>query len=461
MSVGAGPHTRLPNVVEVAAVVSGSLCVAFVAVVAPLMVVPTIALIVVGVLAVRDAFVSLLLFILILLTRPADFIPELARFTPAKVAAFGALSVFLASRLLEGRLSWASVPQNRHILLLAAAAFVSGQLSGDPIGSRIFYLDTFAKILILYFLILNLVDSWRRAILLEYALQIGAVFLSLYALHQRFTGTDLIEGTRAAAIGLLGDPNDLAFMLMMAVPFALLAVRETRGFARWLQAASLLILLAGVAVTQSRGGLLALGAALWFIFRHRVKSRLALVAIMGVGVIGLAIAAGVGSRESYDLSGGDASAVGRLDAWNAGLRMFLAHPVLGVGFDQFVANYFTYVQNPIEWTARTAHNTFVLAIAETGLAGFIPFMLLVWTSVRDAVRLELQPGEAGLGRALRQSQLARLAAILVAAFFLSQTWNWFLYIVLALTAATARIGRIEASRRVASAPATAPSGARR
>ncbi len=440
------------RLLELLLIIGASVAVAFISAVEPRFVLPAIALIVVVALALRSPFVSLVGFILILLTRPADFIPALAVLSPAKVAAFGALSIFLATRLLDGQISWARVPQNRALLFFAAAAYLSGVLGTDPTSSRIVYFDAFAKILILYFLIINLVDTWSRAIVIEYALLAGAVFLSIYAIHERLTSSDLIEGSRAAAVGLLGDPNDLAFTLMMSVPFAALATRETRRVPRLIHLALLATLLAGVAVTQSRGGILALGAALYFLFRHRVKSRLVLVGIMAVALVGIAVASGLGARESYDATGGDASATGRLDAWKAGARMVMAHPLLGVGFDQFVANYFTYVQNPVEWVARTAHNTFVLAAAETGLAGFIPFMGLLAVTVRDALTLERNPGPPGLARALRQSQLARLCAILVAASFLSQTWNWFLYIVIALTAATARVGRIEAA---AASPPTA------
>ncbi|MEZ4266459.1 MAG: O-antigen ligase family protein [Myxococcota bacterium] len=456
MSAGESAHPPSVRAFELILILGACVAIAFISAVEPALVIPAIVLIVVAALALRSPFVSLVVFILILLTRPADFVPALAVFSPAKVAAFGALSIFLATRLLDGRITWARVPQNRALIFFAVAAFLSGLLGSDPTSSRIVYLDVFAKILILYFLIVNLVDTWSRALVVEYALLAGAVFLSVYAIYQRFTSSDLIEGSRAAAVGLLGDPNDLAFTLMMAVPFAILAVRESHRLSRLVHLAILGTLLAGVAVTQSRGGILALGAALYFLFRHRVKSRIVLVALMVVALVGLAVASGLGSRESYDPSGGDASATGRLDAWKAGARMVLAHPLLGVGFDQFVANYFTYVQNPVEWTARTAHNTFVLAIAETGFAGFIPFMMLIAVTARDALTLEHQPGPAGLARALRQSQLARLCAILVAAFFLSQTWNWFLYIVIALTAATARVGRIESAAAAAASTPQAP-----
>jgi pimeloyl-ACP methyl ester carboxylesterase len=39
--------------------------------------------------------------------------------------------------------------------------------------------------------------------------------LGAYALHAKITGTATIEGSRAALVGYLGDPNDLAMTLLM------------------------------------------------------------------------------------------------------------------------------------------------------------------------------------------------------------------------------------------------------
>jgi hypothetical protein len=63
---------------------------------------------------------------------------------------------------------------------------------------------------------------------------LGAVGAALgaYALHAKLTGTAQIEGSRAGFVGLLGDPNDLALVLLMGMPFLASAFMMTRGSRR-------------------------------------------------------------------------------------------------------------------------------------------------------------------------------------------------------------------------------------
>jgi hypothetical protein len=65
---------------------------------------------------------------------------------------------------------------------------------------------------------------------------------------------------------------------------------------------------------------------------------------------------------AFDFTGGrgisDASTAGRVDAWYAGLQMFKSAPLFGIGFGRFADSY-----------ERTAHNSFVLCLAELGIVG--------------------------------------------------------------------------------------------
>ena len=119
--------------------------------------------------------------------------------------------------------------------------------------------------------------------------------------------------------------------------------------------------------------------------------------------------------------------------WQSGVRMLAHNPLFGVGFGQFPENYQTFARNPVHWEPRDAHNSFVKAAAETGLAGFIPFMALVFLTVRTGYRSRRaeDPDETDVERAVRRSLFASMVGFCVAAFFLSQCWSWFLFILFA------------------------------
>ena len=138
---------------------------------------------------------------------------------------------------------------------------------------------------------------------------------------------------------------------------------------------------------------------------------------------------------SYD-EGLDESAAIRLTAWDAGMRMFAHKPILGIGLNQFPEHYLDYAIDPPVYQGFDAHNTYIKALAETGLVGFIPFAMLLWLTIKGAWRLNrLSVNVQNKSqKVLLASVLPTVAAVLTASFFLSHAWTWFLYIVFALVA---------------------------
>ena len=242
-------------------------------------------------------------------------------------------------------------------------------------------------------------------------------------------------------MGLLGDPNDLALCLLMGMPFLASAVMQTKGRQRWFYGILLVAVVSGIVSTQSRGGFMGMGAAAFILLREKVKSRGMQIGILAVGMAVLMAASGMSKRSSGGEGDGiDESAQGRLDAWMAGARMVKAKPILGVGYDRFADNYPTYVTNAVIWGKLEAHNSFVKAIAETGIVGFIPFMAMVVLSFKSAFSLRKRRDELDdpLERAAVGSLFPTIVAFFISAFFLSQCWSWFTFILLALIAATER-----------------------
>ncbi len=395
-------------------------------------------------LGATNAFFGLLCFLVVLYTRPGDFLPALARLQPAKLTALAALGLFAVWRLMARDLRLRADPVNRWMMALVAAVAASVVLSTDRADSMAAFKDLFVKIVILYVLIVNLVDTPRRATALQSTILLCAAFLGGYALWSKLTGRATIEGSRAGLVGLLADPNDLALVLLTGVPFAVLALLETVGLRRMLYGALGVLAIAGIIATQSRGGLLGLAAALYLILRRRVKSRWLTWAAVAVGLVGLAMVAGIGARQGLETGAVDESAQGRLDAWGAGMRMVKYNPLFGVGFFRFTDNYFDYVVDPVTWDLRAAHNSWIQCFAETGLAGFVPFCGLLAATALGAIRLERWGHVRGLDRAVTHSQWPTLAAVLVSAMFLSQAWNWWFYVLAAQAVAARHVFRPEA-----------------
>lgn len=232
-------------------------------------------------------------------------------------------------------------------------------------------------------------------------------------------GVTSIGGGRVRYVGVLQDPNEVALAVSASVPLALAFYMRKRSKARALLVA-LTVAFVGACVvfTQSRGGMLVFLAVLatYFLKRYRWKGALA----------GLVLAAPVlllGGREGAEAS---TSTTERLDAWFAGLQMFRMAPALGVGFDQFTEHHFL-----------TAHNSFILALAELGFAGLVLWTAALYVSIKIpwvALRTVPEP-EAQVARIWALAMLASMIGMTVGIFFLSFTYHYVLWVYLGLAGA--------------------------
>jgi O-antigen ligase len=244
-------------------------------------------------------------------------------------------------------------------------------------------------------------------------------------------------------VGGGGDPNYQAagFVGAMFVTAGLTSVVRQRT-SRIALIAALVFTMIGFFATQSRGGLLALGFALITAFAlfPRLRSRiLGWAAITAVG-----LAAWLPSRPDIlhrltDFGGG---ASGRQDQWTIAWRIFLDHPLLGIGLDNFrlLEGRFTLLPgslNHVHLVAETpevVHNTYLQLLTETGVLGLIGFLAVSLGSLRAAWlaarRFDTlgRTDYANLARSILVGTIGMLAAI----FFISDGTDLRLWILFAL-----------------------------
>jgi len=394
-------------------------------------------------LALSGPFALLMAFMAVLFLRPGDFIPELASLEPAKLMAAGTLVFFVSAKLIRRDHGLAMSPANRWLMLLAVGVLVSCLFSTDRDASIAYYLSTFIKIIAAWIMILNVIDTKKRAVALQVGTAVLTAILGGYAIWAKVNQHDLVEETRAVFVGVLADPNDLAFTLLVALPFTFEAFRRVRGSQRWFYLLCGALAVGGIIASQSRGGLIGLGVCVFFWMRTLGMSRTVGVALTAALCGFIFVYGGIAERRTasespFDV---DTSSQGRLDAWQAGLRMFRHNPVFGVGMDQASSQFAAYAIDPLSWRPKTSHNLFVQAAAETGLMGFVPFMMLLAFAYKATKRLrdmEPPPGASPLEMAYLRSLHPCLMGALAAGFFLSMAWSWFLYLLLAQAAVSER-----------------------
>jgi O-antigen ligase len=169
---------------------------------------------------------------------------------------------------------------------------------------------------------------------------------------------------------------------------------------------------------QSRGAMLGLAMQLLTAGFLRAKgkwlSRMVLIGILGVGY-GLTL-----TKIGRDAAEMQESSDSRIMYWKAAISMTLHHPVFGVGFGHYPDTYNQYSSGErYEYGRRTAHSSWFLVFAESGLVGgslFLAFFLLI---LKTAWR----------NRQRWPEQLYALVGYGVVMSFLSHTYTFYFYLL--------------------------------
>ena len=311
-----------------------------------------------------------------------------------------------------------------------------------------YWTGVLVKVFIMVFAISWWLTRFSHFSLVRMGIMISGISVALVALSNKMNGIGWVEGTRVTISreyrSQLGDPNDLSLVLMFPVSFlaAELFDKSANKYRRLFAAVGLLLAISGVIATQSRGGLLGIAAILSFFLYQKVKNPIVVGMCAAVAMLAMMVFAGIGDRQSGGAAedGVDASAMGRIYAWQAAINMALSNPLTGVGVDNFYVNYYFYSPH---WDGKNhaVHSTWFQVLGETGFVGIGIFVLLIASIYRSLSRvycinaLNHNDQVAVNANALK----AGLIGFMVAGTFLTQAFTWPLYIILALTIALEKI----------------------
>jgi len=144
--------------------------------------------------------------------------------------------------------------------------------------------------------------------------------------------------------GGIFNPNTLAAEIVVAIVMAIFLLVATRRLSLRLICLALVSVFAVVYVqTQSRSGILALGAAFAFALvvagplRGRITAVILIVAALGLTYYVYAASPQLRERVTSIVTGTSQASPLREDTWQIALRMTGAHPVRGVGLGNFPA----------------------------------------------------------------------------------------------------------------------------
>jgi len=192
------------------------------------------------------------------------------------------------------------------------------------------------------------------------------------------------------------DPNDLGLTLALAVPLAwYLAARTSSRAARNLYQLYVPAAVVAIALTGSRGAMLALAVALLIVPLMIRQLGAARLAIMGVvsGLTAYVVYAFVPpavltrlSTVGEQIASGSISA--RSNIWSTGFEAFVQHPLLGHGTGAFAQAVYGVSTGSVD---QVAHNAFLSVLVEHGLIGSIVLGLALLLVTVRIPRMERLP----------------------------------------------------------------------
>ena len=310
-------------------------------------------------------------------------------------------------------------------------------------GAAFSELWKFAISVAIFVAIATVVEGKRSIRVLAAAFVVGALVTALGGLLGYQGGFVNSLPSEGRLQGGSGDPNVLAAAMIAGIALAAgLLKGARRAHVRAALLAAFVVFGLTVAATGSRGGVVAAVATL--------IAALAVMRRERGAVIGLALGTLVAGATWLAFSPGSLNRLvglgdrsdGRSDLWRIAWEMFCHHPLQGVGLQNFIPVAPDYVLHPgalsfihlITEKPVVAHNTYLQLLAETGVVGFLLFLLVVTLSLTAALRaatIHERTGDLAFATLCRCVFLAAVA-LLSAAFFISAGVDYKLWLVLGL-----------------------------
>jgi O-antigen ligase len=381
------------------------------------------------------AFFWLTAFYLVYCARPEDWVPGLGFFPLAKLTAVFALIALFSSGGRTGRKFRDRPKEANYLLALIFILVVSALLSPVWKGGALTHTLDFAKVLIawlLTFLVVTDFQKLRRIIFVQAGSVAVVAIISIAKGH----GQPRLEGVLG---GIYSNPNDLAFAIVLSLPFCLAFLLSAKGALKKLAwALAMMVMAAALVMTASRAGFIDLVFAgtvcLWhFGVKGRRFYLIAVALVLGTLIM---LVAGRQLRDRLAAtSGEDLNTKTESEAYGSfAAREYLVtraletiehYPILGVGAGNFMV---------LSGDWHEVHVAYLQIAAEAGIPALVIYLMFFargFTNLRRLSRRRDLDVETTLFVGALNSSLI---GFIVGALFAPEAYQFFPYLAVAFTA---------------------------
>lgn len=383
-------------------------------------------------------FRMLMLFTFILLLAPQQAFPVLAPLRIALLVAVLAMLTYVGNRVSHQKPLLDIAPGIKLATLLAGWAVLTIPMSFWPGGSVDFLLSEYFKTLVVFLLLAHIVDSTSKLERLSWGLVLMAIPLAASTLMNFAAGAYVKEGSQRIVgynAPLTTNPNDMALMLNLILPFAVaLLLSARRTFTKLFLGATIVLLVAAVIVTFSRAGFLALMMIvciyMWLVRNRKQWFVIPLAVVIGLAALPLVPASYYDRISTITAIETDetASAQTRWADYQIAAGLVVSDPFIGagVGMSIFAMN----AARGETWTE--IHNVYLQYAVELGVPGLVLFLLLFRSclrSTKDVIERSGRHAELTKLFYLAEGVRISLLAFALEAFFHPVAYDFYFYYI--------------------------------
>ena len=387
------------------------------------------------------AFFWLSAFYAVYCVRPEDWIPGLAYIPLAKISGVCAVLALLMSAGRSKRRFRDLPPEARYFFGMICMLFLAAMFSPVWKGGAFFKTLDFSKALVAWVLTFIVITSFAR---LQRIIFIQSASVAVIAV------VSVLKGRSSARLegvigGIYSNSNDLAFAIVLTLPFCFAFLLSTRSIPRkvaW--GVPMLAMCLAMFLTASRAGfinLLVTGTVCLWLFGIRGKRyHLVAAALLVAAVIGFAAGGRLKDR-FFAISGNDLDTGIEVSAHGSyeqrrllmieSIKVVGRYP-FGIGMDNFTS---------YSGTWREVHVSYLQIAAEGGIGAFVFYILFFGSGFGNLRRLRRIPNKDAEVELFSGALYASLIGFVVGAFFAPAAYEYFPYFAVAYTSVLLAIAK--------------------
>ena len=307
----------------------------------------------------------------------------------------GLLVFWIGVKIRNRDFRFVRTPLDLPIFFFIVWILVTIPFAVDPSYSFAEWRKTLLQILMFYFVV-NVVKKEKQVRQILLAFLLGVTLLSVVGIIDHFARGDSLFDKSSHADSLTSSGQWFSSYLVMGVPFVWLFFRESEGGqAKLFIGGLLVIIIASLFLTHTRGAWLALLAQLAVLWLIRVKNKW-LKWSLPVFICGLILIGGQFFKEDQnsviqDIPFSNLESMNiRFDTWKIAFEQIMEEPIIGYGYGnhtfQKINQEIVVGSSGQTSVGMHLHNVFVSIAYEVGLIGFALFALVFLFIMKTAFR---------------------------------------------------------------------------